>query len=180
MKNDNFGSSLAREIYGMTEHPVRILSCFFATPSKFWDVKANTWRGWFERYFGKSARWTYALPETFVKQMREADVIYLHGGDNGLMFELLDQYPQLQTYFEGKIVIGSSAGANYLSRHYWARRKQRVINGRGIIPYSVIVHYGSAEDGIPDTDWAGVEQLLGTMPEDIIKLREGHFQVIGR
>lgn len=175
---DGYGSDLAREIYETVERPANILSCFFATPSELWDVKEKVWREWFERYFGTDMLWSYAVPETFIQQMNNADIVYLHGGDNGLMFEMLDRYPKLSTYFSDKVIVGSSAGANYLSRHYWARRKQQILRGRDIVPYSVIVHYESREGGVPETDWGSAVRLLRDIQEEPIKLKEGQFQVI--
>jgi peptidase E len=119
------------------------------------------------------------LPETLTEQLTMADVVYLHGGDNTLLLEELGRYPQIPTIFKDMVVIGSSAGANYLSRYFWARREQRVRKGYDIVPYSVMVHHGVTDSGIPRTDWDEAEALLVAQGGDTpLRLREGHFWVI--
>lgn len=180
LQSDNYGTQLAQEIYKSVEaRPVRILSCLFATPPEFQPIAAKTWRPWFERHFGKDIVWSYALPERFEEQVRATDVLYLHGGDNNLLLETLGNYLWFPAALGDRIVVGSSAGANYLSKHFWTRRKQQISQGSGILPLSVMVHYGADDPDAPKTDWEWAEERLGSLSDGmLVKIREGHFWIV--
>lgn len=179
LRHDDYGRRVAVEVYRDLPRPVRLVSCFFATPSEFWNVKAKTWRPWFECHFGGDVIWEYARSGDFLDKVKASDVVYLHGGDNDLLHRALDEYAELPAQFDGKIVIGSSAGANYLSRHFWRRHHQEFGRGRGIVPLSIMVHYGANEPGAPVTDWDEVETELAAFDGDEpLKLREGFFKVV--
>jgi hypothetical protein len=175
-----YGMSLAEEVYTTVNRPAKILSCFFADPEPWQgELRARDWIVWFRKCFGDETLYDYVRPDTMQSQMLATDVIYLHGGDNQTLVNRLISYPELSQWFEGKVVIGSSAGANFLAQHYWARSKQQVLKGAGILPRNVMVHYGTDDAGGPKTDWQSVEEELtmldGGRP---LLLREGQFQVI--
>lgn len=179
LRFEAYGERLAKEVYEYGPRPTRLLSCFFATPPEYWNVKAKTWQPWFARYFGRDVEWSYAQPNDFTAQLKETDVVYLHGGDNELLRGSLVRFPELQAHFDGKVVIASSAAANYLSQHFWRRCEQKIGRGKGIVPYSVMVHYGVSEQGTPDTDWDGVAAELAAFDgEEPLRLMEGNFKVI--
>ena len=178
-KFDHYGTQLAHEVRRTIHRPANVVSCFFATPSEFWVVKAESWRPWIEQYFGEDVVWSYVVPETLTEQLALADVVYIHGGDNALLLDEFGSYPQISTLFKDKVVIGSSAGANCLSRYFWARREQRIRKGHGIVPCSVMTHYGVTDPDIPETNWDEAETLLLAQSGDRpLRLREGHFWVI--
>jgi hypothetical protein len=177
-----YGTSFAEEVYKTVDRPAKILSCFFADPEPWqWELRARDWEVWFRKYFGNEIVYNYVQPGTVQPQMRAADVIYLHGGDNQTLVGRLVSYPELSQWFEGKVVVGSSAGANYLSQHYWTRSKQQVCKGAGILPCNVMVHCGTDDAGGPKTDWRKVEaELMALDGGRPLLLREGQFQVIER
>ena len=178
-KHDDYGRRLAAEVYKDLDRPVSILSCFFGRPKIEAPARAKAWEEWFKRYFGDDVVYAYATPTTFMAQIGAADVVYLHGGDNELLISTLKTYKGLAEAFQGKVVVGSSAGAYFLTKNYWGRSKQKVGSGSGIIPVGVVGHYGSDEEGGPKTDWSFAEEQVaaasGTKP---ILIREGEFTVI--
>jgi len=179
LRFDDFGLQLAEEVYRTVQRPAKILSCFFSTPSDYWGLNVETWQPWFRKYFGEDIMWMHALPDTFPDQIRAADVVYLHGGDNDLMLAMLGRYPQLPVLWKDKVVIGSSAGVNYLSRYFWRRRQQKITEGSGILPLSVMTHYESDDPEVPHTNWAKVEEnLVALTGENPLRLREGHLRVV--
>ncbi|SRR5258706_11725116 len=82
-------------------------------------------------------------PQEFLDQMHEADIIYLGGGNDEIFKAFLSQIPLniLKKHFEGKVIAGSSAGANVLAMYYYTNDRQRVEEGLGILPIKTICHY---------------------------------------
>ena len=82
-------------------------------------------------------------PEKFLDQMHVADVIYLGGGNDELLKAYVKQIPPniFQNHLEGKVVAGTSAGANVLAKYYYTNDRQRIEEGLGILPIKTICHY---------------------------------------
>lgn len=57
-----------------------------------------------------------ATQENFIEECKWADVINIHGGSSDLLFPIMQKY-DLSVLYENKIVIGSSAGAKFLSSY---------------------------------------------------------------
>jgi hypothetical protein len=183
-RSEAYGERLAREVCKGRMGPLKILSSFFADPTPWqWEVRYRDWGPWFKQYFGSDVSYDYAQPETFSAQVRASDVVYLHGGDNETIFSSLRAYADFEEMVQDKIVIGSSAGANYLSELYWTRSKRQVAHGSGILPLGVMVHYGSLNGGFPGdlpVDWSEADTRMETAlkAEPLYRIKEGGFIVI--
>jgi hypothetical protein len=182
--SEDYGIRLAEEVHKTIDKVPKILSCFFADsePSQ-WELRAKDWEPWFSKYFGDDIAYEYAKPDIFIKQIKESDFIYLHGGDNEAMLARLNTYPGLDEAFQGKVVLGSSAGANYLAQKFWTRSKQQVMEGSGILPVNVMVHYGSKDGGFDGEhiDWPDADakmQAVTSTGGELLRIREGQFVVI--
>lgn len=158
---------------------------FFADPNPWqWKLRAKDWEPWFHANFGQEIAYSYALPETFADQVRQAEVMYIHGGDNDTLMSHLKGYHGLAHSLKEKVVIGSSAGANYLSAKFWTRNKHQVGIGSGMVPCGVMVHYGSLDGGFHNgqkVNWQDAEQKLrDQLPQgtDVLRIEEGAFYVI--
>jgi len=173
-----YGKRLANKIAKHASRP-RILSCFFSAPESEWAHKAKDWKEWFLTELTQPFTYDYAKPATFLEQMDAADVIYFHGGDTELLFKTLPDVATLKAHFSGKIVVGSSAGANMLSTHYWSSSRGVLGEGLSILDVNIMVHYGSDDKRI-GADWkqeeAEFKKLIGT--DKILRLPEGRFVVI--
>jgi hypothetical protein len=171
---------LADELAKYISRP-KILSCFFSAPESDWPTKSKDWKEWFSTCLTQPFTYDYAKPTTFLEQMDAADIIYFHGGDTKLLLKTLPDTAKLKAHFSGKVVVGSSAGANMLSRRYWSSSRGVLGEGRGILDVNIMVHYGSA-DKRPGTDWkreeAVFQKLIGT--DKILRLHEGQFVVSER
>lgn len=179
---DNYGSNLSRLVKPLVEGPIKILSCQFAKDKGDWQKIFEIWKGWFYQYFGKDVELQLASEEDFLKQIAWADVIYLHGGHTSKQEAMIKQYTDLEKHFEGKIVIGSSAGANFLSKTYYAPSLNKIGNGSGIVPLNIIVHYGGDNDGeisFGPGEWEKVVERMKSVigDEEITLLPEGEFVV---
>lgn len=173
-----YGKHLADELAKHVSRP-KILSCFFSAPESDWPTKAKDWKEWFSAHIAQPFTYDYAKRTTFLEQMDAADVIYFHGGDTALLLKTLPDTATLKAHFPGKVVIGSSAGANMLSTHYWSSSRGVLGQGRGILDVNIMVHYGSDDKRI-GADWkreeAEFQETIGT--DKIMRLPEGQFVVI--
>lgn len=179
---EGYGERLGAAVKQWADEPVKILSCQFSKPSEDWDEAIKSWIPWFRRFFGEETEVQLALPETFLDQVAWADIIYLHGGRTASLVSVMDSFPEIETSFKDKVVIGSSAGTNYLSKTYFSPKQDEVNLGSGIVPLNTIVHYESEYDGeisLSKSDWAGVIVRMKAVvgDEDISLIKEGDFIV---
>jgi hypothetical protein len=164
---------------GTMSQPPRILSCLFAVPREDWEEKLSQFVAFFKGVFGEATVCTLAFPDTFYEQAAAADIIYIHGGDDALLAHYMESYPDLTTrLFKDKIVVGSSAGASFLSSSYWTCDWRAVRKGSGITPFNVVVHYESdfgATDPRGPIDWqqARAELQAHVGAEAVTPLAEG-------
>jgi hypothetical protein len=178
---EGYGSRLHDELTKYAASP-KILSCFFSCPAEDWEAKSHDVEAWLRQCFGGDMGYDYAQKDTFLEQIRSADVIYLHGGDTQLLFAALPPDDVLTAAFEGKVVVGSSAGANVLAKNYWSSTRAVPAHGLGIVDINVMVHYGAltheGKTRTPD-DWiresAEFQRFIGD--DTITRLAEGQFVV---
>lgn len=178
-----FGSNLSREVRQMAPCP-RLLNCYFATEKSRWPEKQEQMQEWCDKNFPEVKDSQIALPDVFFDQISQSDVIYLHGGDTVRLIEALRALGIGRQTFQGKIVIGSSAGANALTTNAWSSLTQKPRKGMGLVNLNVMVHYGAPLVGeIRRTmeDWKKEEQQFRELvvgEEPIIHLSEGKFIVV--
>ncbi|MCK5022013.1 MAG: Type 1 glutamine amidotransferase-like domain-containing protein [Candidatus Pacebacteria bacterium] len=89
----------------------------------------------------KGLSFKVATEESFEDQIKEADIIYLHGGLSPKILEIMKRFPNLQKLFEGKIIAGDSAGANVLTKVFYSFLSDKVFEGLGLLPIKLIPHY---------------------------------------
>lgn len=96
-----------------------------------------------EQTKGKRFDFLLASQDEFLEQVKRADVIYMRGGDTDKLLAALKQYPDLARAIQGKVVVGSSAGAYAISTYYYSGSKGGVYEGLGLLPIRVTCHYES-------------------------------------
>lgn len=161
----------------------KILSCMFASDEDTVEARFEGYKSTFAQYFAESSL-TLARHDVFYEQIESSDVIYLHGGRTSRLLEAIPEYNRFRRAAEGKIVIGSSAGANFLSTVCYSPSSNAYIRASGILPVASVVHYGVAEfEGrlISPGEWQGVrkgltEEVHGQLP--ILLLPEGQFSLL--
>jgi hypothetical protein len=162
---------------------LKVLSCFFSQAEKYWQISYDGFTPFFESAFGSNSVYELATKAKFIDQMKSSDVIYLHGGHTTLIEEVMSEYDNIESHFSGKTIIGSSAGANFLSSNYWSARNKLAGKGSGIVPANIMVHFGSqffnqGTDNV--TDWSEefnkFSEYLGK-DQSITKIEEGKFVV---
>lgn len=178
----SYGDRLALVVKKIVERPT-ILSCFLSRPDEVMHEHWLDYQPWFKEKFG-DVEVLEATRDNFYELAEKADVIYLHGGHTRILLENLPDFQRSAEAFRGKIVIGSSAGANYLSTHCMSMSEGfKVIEGSGIVGQPTLVHYRT--DNFYGTrytrdDWDAAEQKLNKVDggKNILCMPEGSFIVV--
>ncbi len=120
---------------------------------------------------GKKINYLLASEQNFIEQIKQADALYLAGGDGILLREKFKQYPTFSEAIKNKIVLGSSAGANVLSKYFYSSSGLRVFKGAGIVPVLVRAH----DNG----DQKVYEELQSQCPEcQLVALKELEMKIL--
>ncbi len=135
-------TQLSRVVHSIIARP-KILSCGFSSEDAQAETKFAKRKKMFEERFGDFASFTMATKSGFVEQVRAVDVVYFHGGSTNSLVDAMQAYPDVEKEYAGKIIIGSSAGANYLSSCGFSPSIGKVGQSSGIVDVAVVVHYGS-------------------------------------
>lgn len=163
--DDSYGEAISKYARNTLQHDdVTILSCFFARSEAEKQVALPYWDAWFKRFF-PNVTVIDADPEHFYEQVEQADIVYLHGGNGNGLFDILNDAARFEQAVTGKIVIGSSAGAHYLSSASYHLIRKVITEGMGIVPLPVLVHYGI-------TEWKGDEFETNFWQKALVRVKE--------
>ena len=81
----------------------------------------------------------------FMKQLGDADAVYIHGGSTNKLLDVLRTYSGIEKLTAGKTVAGSSAGAYAIAKYGASHSEDRVREGLGLLPIRLACHYESEE-----------------------------------
>ncbi len=168
---------------GLGDKP-KLLICRFAQPREDWEKKIAEDEERTHLLFPKEVHpmITLALPEIFEQQVKDSDIIYIHGGDDHLIQYWFKKF-NIPKIWEGKVVATNSASSHVLSKHFWTCDWRQCMDGLGILPIKFIAHYKSSygnDDPRGQIDWDKAYKELAdhgdkTLP--IYALKEGEFVV---
>jgi len=82
-----------------------------------------------------------AKKESFIKQIKSADAVYIQGGVTEKLLETLKEFPDFKESIKGKVVAGESAGANIFGRTAYSPHADKLLEGLGVLPLKIIPHY---------------------------------------
>jgi len=88
-----------------------------------------------------------ATYEDLIGQVQVAKAIHITGGQTAELIEDIRQYPEFITALRGKTVGGSSAGACLFSKYCYSDASKKILEGLGLLPIRLLVHYGNPEFG---------------------------------
>ena len=179
-KADKFNKEIVK---GLGSVP-RVLFCHFAIPQELWEEKFSIYSQRFLESMDKGISPTIELaaPDTFEEQLGNCDVVLMHGGYDDLLLEQLKKY-NLPDAWEGKVVVGSSAGSDVLANYFYGCDSRRVEEGLGILPIKFFPHFKSEygqDDPRGPIDWDSAYTELKNHKEDlpIFALEEGDYIVL--
>lgn len=174
----------AELLEGLGETP-ELLWCFFATLPDDCDVRFEKYIKLFEPYMPKGVHPVHknAKVSTFEEQVKQADVIYMHGGSIAPLYEVLEKFDVLKL-FEGKSVGTNSASSMVLAKHTWSCDERELVDGLGVFQIKFMAHY-NADYGVDDergpVDWGAAYKELknhGDTALPMFALEEGEFMVM--
>jgi len=175
------GKAFCEELVrGIEKNPVKILDCVFARPRDSWQETLERDKTLFSTFIS-NFELELAQPDTFTEQVKNSDVIFLRGGFTKPLMELLAKDPQWMKELDGKVLAGTSAGADAIATYYAVLKTHRVGDGLGLLPIKFIPHWKSdyADEEVSDIDWDQELEKLKAYKEDleIFTLHEGEFKV---
>jgi hypothetical protein len=171
-------------VKGQGERP-KFLLCNFAQGREYWEIKFRGYSEDINEDMPENVRPSFdlAMPATFIEQCKQADIIYLHGGDDDLLQYWMRQFT-LPELFKDKVIATNSASSDMLATHHWTSDWRKCADGFGILPIKFIPHYQSvpsSADPRGPIDWQKAYDDLaryGDTHLPIRALKEGEFIVI--
>ena len=162
----------------------KFLLCNFAQAREYWESKFQGYSNAVAEDMpdGVTPSFALAMPDAFVEQCRQTDVIYFHGGDYHLLKYWMSKFDMAEL-FKDKVIATNSASSEMLSAHYWTCDWRKCGDGFGVLPIKFIPHYQSeykADDPRGAIDWEKAKQELteyGNKALPIYALKEGEFEI---
>lgn len=178
----DYWQRLAGVIKRETANPT-ILSCLFARPEEARAEARARFGVKFREIFGEKSSVIFAEEENFYEQIARADVIYLHGGRTQLLKQAIVDVERFKQAISGKIIVGSSAGANFLSTACFSPSLGESMLGSGIVNVGVVVHYGAEqfdERKFTMRDWQEFTSQVANLSDglSLLLLPEGEFSIV--
>lgn len=167
-KNESFFSEIMKSF---DLRLITVLLVYFAKDGDEYEQMKFEDEDLFRRATPNFVQFNIALEDILEEQIKESNIIYLHGGDTMKLLEVLKKYPKLKNMLEDKMVVGESAGAYVLSRWFYSKSAKGLHEGLGFVPTATICHYdGKNEEKLKevlDND-SKLEKLL---------LKDGEYRV---
>ena len=155
--------------------PVKILDCMFAIPMNGWDEKLKEDNQMLSEFI-TNFELILADVDKFEEQVKDADVIFLRGGETDVLIDLLKKTGDWTKYLDGKTIAGTSAGAMAIAKYSHALEQDKLMEGLGLLPVKVIAHW---KTDIYEVDWDRALKEIKDYKEDlpVYTLAEGEFKV---
>jgi peptidase E len=174
------GKALCEESIAGLNEPIKILICLFARDKKQWTKLFKENQQFFIKNLpAKKLEFILANEKNLIKQIQSSNLINFNGGDTTILIKMLDKFPEWTKKLKNKNIMGSSAGADILSKYNYDIEFFKCSNGYGLIPIKTIVHFKSAKY-TPPIGWNKAYEKLKNYKEDlpIWALSEGEFKTI--
>ena len=171
-KENEDNSDFYKEILKDAPRNVRILIVPFAKDiERIAPTTERVMREFNQYRWQEKLDFEVANEQSFIAQVRSADIVYFQGGTSVKLLGVLKRFPGLKELLKGKIVAGESAGANVLGMFFFGPSANGVFEGLGILPVKIIPHYKEEyKDAFMD---------IGQDLESVF-LKEYEFRVINR
>lgn len=124
-----------------------LLVCFAKDDDRILDATTRVMAEFNKNKWQKEITFEIANNESFLEQIKSSDVIYFNGGRTLKLLDVLKKFPDFRNLFDGKIVVGESAGANVLARYFYSPNADSVGEGLGFLPIKIIPHYAEQYKG---------------------------------
>ncbi|HSW79595.1 MAG TPA: Type 1 glutamine amidotransferase-like domain-containing protein [Candidatus Saccharimonadales bacterium] len=171
--------------YALRTHPankVNIAFCNYAHIDTQWKDVEKELIAMFEQFGGgKSLAFKTLSRDNFNEVSEWAGVIYITGGNPAKLKSELDKHEGLDTLWDGKIITGSSAGADIMCEQFVYLQEKTLGDGYGWVRATMIPHWGHYDEAefekYTDDDFEFVRaKALKSRPDlPVLCIPEGQF-----
>ena len=155
----------------------KVLMCFFASREEDTMSIYNKLSSKLIKFSnGKQIDFIFASLESFVKNVKQADAIYFHGGNTPTLLKDLKDFSDLELLFSQKTVAGSSAGAYMLAKYGTAHTGESVRQGLGMVNKKLVCHFQSPDMHPTESSFEELKQIAPEL--ETIYLKDCEWQVI--
>ncbi len=176
--SDDQGEYFTRVLFRYFSKKLNLAFCIFAQAETDWQETEQRNIEMFNLYKGKrDISFQTMTPENFAEVSKWADVIYMPGGDPDILKQKLAACGDIARLWDGKVIAGSSAGADVLCKYYLFLQNKTLSEGLGWVNASCIPHWRDKFEDYTDKHWDEEETKLHKMyPEiPILCIPEGEF-----
>lgn len=175
------GKSFCEEmIKGIKNKPIKILDCMFASPENSWSEDIKKSHIFFSKHLN-DFELELADISSFTEQVRYSDIIFLRWWYVSSLLEILSKNKAWIKALDGKVLVGTSAGADVIAKYYYVLKTLRTGDGLWLLPIKFIPHRKTEVfDGIEQhIDFDKIIKELKDYKEDlpIVTLKEWEFIV---
>ena len=146
-KNDRFFREIISSINGEN---VLVLCVYFARPQERWEASYAEDQSIFralgiETVRNIDTKMADYRTDDLLKDISEADVIFINGGFKGHLKETLLQIgvDKFRKMTKDKVLVGISAGANILGKYYYSQAVDGIREGIGLLDIKILTHFSS-------------------------------------
>jgi len=179
-KAEDGGRAFCEELVKDFSHkkPIKILDCMFARKKENWQLGLEQDKIFFSKFI-KDFVLELADPETFTEQVKNSDIIFFQGGIPYSLISILNKNDEWLKQLDGKVLIGTSGGADAISKYYGVGKTGNVGDGLGLLAIKFIPHWLSDYGVGLNINWNQLKEELKNYKEElpIHTLREGEFKV---
>lgn len=159
--------------------PIKILDCLFARVKEDWEGRFKHDYLFFSKFI-KDIKLELASPEKFIDQLKYSDVLFFQGGDPKLLISILETTGDWKKELNGKTIVGSSGGADVISKYYGVIKSLNVGEGLELLPIKFIPHWKSNYGQRTDEEMDSLLVKLRLYKDDleVVTLKDGEYKVI--
>ncbi len=170
--NNPLNKEFFKAIVDATPSHGRVLLVYFSREQKDYGRLFAQDTATMKSLGGTSLSFDLADEKTFDEQVRQANSIYLRGGDPHRLLGILKNHPSFKNDVRGKTIAGSSAGAYALAQYYYSNSEDDFFDGLGLVPLKVMCHYADEKQSIANEFNQYGESLK------LIRLRNCEYTII--
>lgn len=154
------GKRFVETLFRYHAQEVKLAFCMFAQPENEWEETRSSNESMFDTFKGERViSYQTMNNENFAEVSAWADVVYVPGGDPAVLQERLMACGDVAKLWDGKVIAGSSAGADFMCEGFIFLQDKTYARGFGWVKATCIPHWRSAEwKGYAPTDWDFIEQ----------------------
>ncbi len=138
---------------------VKLAFCIFAQPESDWEETRAVNMNMFDKFKGgRHVECQTMTDENFAEISAWSDIIYIPGGSTDTLAARLRKHGNIAALWDGKMIAGSSAGANFMCEGFIYLDKKTYNRGLGWVKATSIPHWRSNYNNYTDEDWDSLEQ----------------------